>query len=164
MAYFDNDDAVRTMLRRAAIKKVEDDGTQQIVTATGLKGEEFKVYRQQGHGVSSVPPIGSEGFVLALGGRSDRMLFLQGEHKDHRPSKQKAGDTVIYDAHGNAISLVEKNIRLVSGGTITLKGQKIVLDGEVHLGGEGGQLVHRKGDVDSHGDTAQGSASKVYAV
>lgn len=51
-----------------------------------------------------------------------------------------------------------------SGGGITLKASKIVLDGTVHLGGEGGQLLHRKGDLDSDGDTAVGSASRVYAV
>lgn len=52
----------------------------------------------------------------------------------------------------------------ISGGGITMKATKIVLDGELHLGGEGGQLVHRKGDADSDGDTAVGSASRVYAV
>ncbi|GJE54585.1 phage baseplate assembly protein domain-containing protein [Methylobacterium thuringiense] len=164
MSFFDQDDAVATMVRRASVKKVEDDGTQQIVTATGLKGEEFKIYRQQGHGLSTVPPVGSEGYVTALGGRSDRMQFHQGEHKDHRPRKMKGGDTVLYDAHGNAISLVEKNIRHVSSGTITFTAPKIILNGEVHLGGEGGELVHRKGDKDSDGDTAEGAASKVYAV
>ncbi|GAA4178270.1 phage baseplate assembly protein V [Shinella granuli] len=51
-----------------------------------------------------------------------------------------------------------------SGGGITMKAAKIVLDGELHLGGEGGQLVHRKGDADSDGDTAVGAASRVYAV
>ena len=58
------------------------------------------------------------------------------------------------------------------GGTLTVRNarevriqaEKIVLEGEVHLGGDGGQLVHRKGDVDSGGDIATGSASKVYAV
>lgn len=164
MSYFDGDDAVRTMLRRARVTKVDDDGTQQIVHWSGLARESGKAYRQQGHGLSTVPPVGSEGFVTALGGRSDRLLFQQGEHKDHRARKQKPGDTVLYDAHGNAVSLIEKNIRIVSGGTVTIKAPKIVLDGEVHLGGEGGELVHRKGDADSGGDIAQGSASKVYAV
>ncbi len=47
---------------------------------------------------------------------------------------------------------------------VTIKSPTIVLDGNVHLGGEGGQLVHRKGDVDSDGDAAVGSATKVYAI
>ncbi|MGE3784738.1 MAG: phage baseplate assembly protein V, partial [Alphaproteobacteria bacterium] len=47
---------------------------------------------------------------------------------------------------------------------VTIKAASIVLDGEVHLGGEGGKLVHRKDDLDSANDAAVGSASKVYAV
>ncbi|EYR81875.1 phage baseplate assembly protein V [Shinella sp. DD12] len=50
------------------------------------------------------------------------------------------------------------------GDGVTITAGKIVLDGEVHLGGEGGQLLHRKGDADSDGDTAVGSATRVYAV
>ena len=50
------------------------------------------------------------------------------------------------------------------GDGVTITASKIVLDGEVHLGGEGGQLLHRKGDLDSDGDTAVGSATRVYAV
>jgi len=53
---------------------------------------------------------------------------------------------------------------LVTGDKITISAATIVFDGTVHLGGEGGELVHRKGDKDSDGDTAVGSASKVYAV
>lgn len=52
----------------------------------------------------------------------------------------------------------------ISDGAVVIKAGKIVLDGDVHLGGEGGKLVHRKGDVDSDGDAAVGSASRVYAV
>ncbi|TCN31628.1 phage baseplate assembly protein gpV [Shinella granuli] len=70
------------------------------------------------------------------------------ENGENVPLRLKVGDSVIE----------------VSGGGITLKASKIVLDGEVHLGGEGGQLLHRKGDADSDGDTAVGSASRVYAV
>ncbi|MEQ1671343.1 MAG: hypothetical protein ABL893_10830 [Hyphomicrobium sp.] len=47
---------------------------------------------------------------------------------------------------------------------VTIESPKIVLKGEVHLGDDGGQLLHRKGDVDSDGDVAVGSATKVYAV
>jgi phage baseplate assembly protein V len=55
-------------------------------------------------------------------------------------------------------------ITIRSGGTVRISAATIVLEGEVHLGGDGGALVHRKGDADSAGDTATGSASKVFAV
>lgn len=70
------------------------------------------------------------------------------ENTDNVPLHIKIGSTVI-QAGGDSV-------RITSG--------TIVLDGEVHLGGEGGQLLHRKGDLDSDGDTAVGSASRVYAV
>ncbi|MEW9614912.1 phage baseplate assembly protein V [Shinella sp. S4-D37] len=70
------------------------------------------------------------------------------ENDANAPLRLKVGDSIIE----------------ITGGGITLKASKIVLDGEVHLGGEGGQLLHRKGDADSDGDTAVGSASRVYAV
>lgn len=53
---------------------------------------------------------------------------------------------------------------VMSGEALHVKADLIVLDGEVHLGGEGGQLLHRKNDADSGGDIAVGSASRVYAV
>lgn len=53
---------------------------------------------------------------------------------------------------------------VMSGEALHVTAGQIVLDGEVHLGGEGGQLLHRKNDADSGGDIAVGSASRVYAV
>lgn len=70
------------------------------------------------------------------------------ENTDNVPLHIKIGSTVIQ----------------AGGDGVTITAGKIVLDGEVHLGGEGGQLLHRKGDLDSAGDTAVGSASRVYAV
>lgn len=70
------------------------------------------------------------------------------ENDANAPLRLKVGDSIIE----------------ISGSGITMKASKIVLDGEVHLGGEGGQLLHRKGDADSDGDIAVGSASRVYAV
>jgi phage baseplate assembly protein gpV len=52
----------------------------------------------------------------------------------------------------------------MTGDRFHVKAGTIVFEGTVHLGGEGGKLVHRKDDLDSDGDAAVGSASKVYAV
>ena len=70
------------------------------------------------------------------------------ENTGNTPFHLKIGSTVIQ----------------AGGEVVSIKAGKIVLDGEVHLGGEGGQLLHRKGDADSGGDIATGSASRVYAV
>lgn len=70
------------------------------------------------------------------------------ENGDNVPLHIKIGDAVL----------------AMSGDEVRILAGKIVLDGEVHLGGEGGQQLHRKGDLDSGGDLAVGSASRVYAV
>ena len=76
------------------------------------------------------------------------------EHANPRPH-DKAGEGVI----------TVGNTRIqFTGDRVTITSPTIVLEGDVHLGGEGGQLVHRKGDVDSDGDAAVGSATKVYAI
>lgn len=55
-------------------------------------------------------------------------------------------------------------ITIVSAATVKIAAATIVLDGVVHLGGEGGELVHRKGDLDDGGDAADESATRVFAV
>lgn len=65
----------------------------------------------------------------------------------------------------DAATIKAKSITLQAEGcSITMANGKIILKGEIHLGDDGGQLVHRKGDVDSDNDVAIGSATKVYAI
>ena len=92
-------------LRRGVVQKIDDSGSQQIFRKlSGLKSESPEdVYRPQSHGISSVPPEGSEGLILSLGGRSDRMVALGYEHKDYRPKNSPAGTAVLYDDKGNVI-------------------------------------------------------------
>lgn len=55
-------------------------------------------------------------------------------------------------------------LTVVFNGTVRITAPNIILDGIVDLGGEGGQFLHRKGDSDSGGDIAVGSASRVRAI
>lgn len=69
-----------------------------------------------------------------------------------------------HDKAGEGVITVGNTRIQFTGDRVTITSPTIVLEGDVHLGGEGGQLVHRKGDVDSDGDAAVGSATKVYAI
>lgn len=131
------DDAVRNMIRRGTLTKVDDGGTQQIVKAArGAAGEEFEdVHRPQSHGLSSVPPEGSEGLVLAMGGRADRSLLVGFEHKDHRPKDQKPGCATLYDDKGNVIRMFGKDGIKVKSETDHVSvevpdGKRVYLDGD----------------------------------
>ncbi len=53
---------------------------------------------------------------------------------------------------------------LANDGPLRVRASKIILDGEVHLGGEGGKAVHRVDDLDNDGDAAVGGASRVFAL
>lgn len=152
-------------LRRVSSVEIDDSGTQQRVRATGLAGEEFdNVVRAQSFGVSSSPPRGSEGVLLEQGGRSDRAHILGLEHPDHRPRNVELGGTVLYDANGQAVSLVKNNLRIVGGGTVTISAPKIVLDGTVYLGGvDADKPASMLGTVDSAGHTEQSNlATRVF--
>ncbi|MFZ5715751.1 MAG: phage baseplate assembly protein domain-containing protein [Bradyrhizobium sp.] len=115
-------EGIVAQMRRATVKKTDDSGTQQILKQmTGLKTETFEdVYRPQPHGISSHAPKGSEGVYLALGGRSDRLLALGFEHKDHRPKDTPEGGTIIYDHTGDAIRIVKDKIDHVHSKRINL--------------------------------------------
>lgn len=110
--------AVRATLRRATIEKIDDSGTQQVLKRVrGLKAEVFEdVYRAQQHGLSSHAPAGSEGLFLALSGRSDRIVALGFEHKDHRPKDLPEGATALYDASGKVLKFLPEETAWDAGG------------------------------------------------
>lgn len=101
---FEHDDAVRSLLRRARVVKVDDSKSQQFVDLSGMASEKpKKIFRPQAHGFTSNPPVDSEGLLLALGGRSDRSVYLDGGHKDYRPKDTPQGGAILYDDKGNVV-------------------------------------------------------------
>lgn len=149
MSFFgwEHDDALRSKARRARVVKVDDSGTQQKLDLRGLASDQpQKIVRIGQHGFTSNPPQDSEGILIALGGRSDRLMFLGGEHKDHRQKSLKAGQAVLYDDKGNVIfakgsdgiSVKAKNglVEIASqDNKVTISGQNIYLGGDGSGGG-----------------------------
>lgn len=104
MSFSEHDDMVRSVIRRSRVMKVYDDGTQQKIDLAGLKNERpEKIVRILPHGFTSNPNREAEGVMIQLGGRSDRTLFIGGEHKDYRQKNLKEGQAVLYDDKGNVI-------------------------------------------------------------
>lgn len=165
MSYFEHDDAIRSMIRRARVLKVDDSGTQQRLNLAGLKDERpEKIVRVLPHGFSSNPPAESEGVMVQLGGRSDRTMFLGGEHKEKRPKNLPAGGAVIYDADGNVVRVVGDDLQIthkkkivlkVGNSSIEITDDGILLKGNVDLGDKGGLPVDR---------TDNNPSSKVKAI
>lgn len=157
MSYYEHDDALRSMIRRARNLKVDDSGSQQLVDLMGLAGDKpQKIFRPQPHGFTSNPPINSDGIMLALGGRSDRLVYLDGGHKDYRLKNTPAGAAVLYDDKGNVVFVKGAN-----GIAIEAKKGKVYVKPEpgqnVYLGGDGTDGIYAKVS------TVSGPALNVYA-
>lgn len=154
---YEHDDAVRTILRRARVLKVDDGGTQQKLDLAGLRNERpQKIVRVLPHGFSSNPPPEAEGVLIQLGGRSDRSLFIGGEHKDHRQKSLKTGQAVLYDDKGNVIFA-----KGTDGIAVHAK------DGKVYVKPGDGKKVFLGGDGDDGAYarvmTEDGPSANVYA-
>lgn len=136
MAYHD---PILALLTRGRITEVDDADGNQRVSAVGLAGTRYsEILRAQPHGFSSHPPIGSKGFLLALGGASQRALFLGGEDDSARPKGLPLGAAAIYDHAGNIVSVVEQNIRIVHAAKVVVVAPKVVVESpDIRLGSEG---------------------------
>lgn len=165
----------RSNLFRVEVEETFDDGGVQMARAAGYSSEQFgrvPVLRQ--HGLASHAPKGSHGYGLAGSGERSQVTLLGLEHPDKRPRQLKEGQTVLYDATGNATRMLGDDgvwhdagarPQKLTGKTITLTGSDrvevvvgdtrvIVTAGRVDLGGEGGSPVM----------TEAGASSKVFAV
>lgn len=139
-------DAVRAMLRRAAIVAVNDGGAQQLVDLSGFASDQpKKIVRISDFGLASNPPAGGEGLIVCPGGRSDRAMFIGGEHKQYRPKNLAAGAVALYSTQ-MIITLGATTLVVDTGGKM------------LYLGGD-----PAKGNVFAPVQTASGPSPFVQA-
>lgn len=153
------DVATRGQLRRVILTDVNDQGAQQYASLSGVYGEQMaEVTRLQHFGFNAVPPKGSEGLLLALGGRSDKAFVLGLEHPQYRPKAKNPGESYVYDAYGNIISVVQQNIRIVHSADVQIVVGSMVVrvrSNRIDLG-----ALNAPNEV----MTTAGASSKVFAV
>jgi len=136
----EHDDAIRSMIRRASIDSVDDRQGQQLVDARGLARDRYeKIHRTQDYGVSSNPPAGSEGLLLALGGRSDRVAMISAYAPEHRRRNLPPGGVALHDDRKNVHRrLAPTGQEIYSVGDIKVwrkSGKKVYLGGDPSQGG-----------------------------
>ena len=133
-------------LVRFRIDDHREEGGQQLVSGRTQKGERIKdVPRPEPHGFTSRPPKGAVGIALALGPSREEMVVLGVEHPDQRQQLEGIGHQAIYDGHGNVVSLVEKDLRIVASTKLTIAAPLIEIDGPVDITGE--RLTHNGKNV-----------------
>lgn len=98
------------MFTRFQVERVHDEGDVQLLTGRGLAGERFadafRLVRLQGHGMSTVPPVGSVGLAaFPFGGDRRRGYLLGLENIGSRPKSTPDGGAVLYDNNGNRLTL-----------------------------------------------------------
>lgn len=88
-----------------------------------------------------------------------------------RPSPDGSADVLVIDIGETRLTLTATGatlktptLRLEATEAARIVAPTIVLEGDVALGGEGGQPVHRIGDKDSDDDVAETGASRVTAL
>jgi hypothetical protein len=102
------------------------------------------------------PSVGQQVAVISPSGNLGQGLVLPNAFSDQFPPPSDQGDEHVMTVGETRIT--------VKGNEIRFSSPKIVFEGDTHLGGEGGEPVHRRGDKDSDGDSAVEHASKVWAV
>lgn len=150
-------------LERARVLDVDDAGGHQLLTLeVGSRQRFTSVMRSQPHGISSVPSVGAQGLVLFRDGRRELAVGLGFEHVDQRPVSQGAGATVLYDAQGGVMSIVNRTCRLVVD-EFTVVATTVIFDATCKLGGAAAsKRVALDGDpVDG---TVVASATRVYGM
>ncbi len=132
----------RTQLLRALLQSVDDSGPQQLMKLTGLVGQTIgEAVRSQLFGLSTVPPKDAEALMLAIGGGADRFHALGVEHPKYRPTNQPDGSTVLYDAYGDMVSIVQKEMRIVHAKSITVVAPVVEVDAKTSLTLKVGKMI-----------------------
>ena len=121
---------------RVELVSAREEGGQQLVDAHGLAGERFtRVLRMEPHGFASVPPAGSQGIALAIGGRRDQMVMIGVEHT--RPAGLAGGDVALYHPDGRILKYAAGATSWALGDmplTLTTSGMVTIQAAEVRLG------------------------------
>lgn len=143
----------------------KDEGPFRLVRVASDGDEKDAVLVDFG-GVVSAPLKGSQVLLIQADGEDGKLYAIAFAPPADRIDQNKPGENRIKNLKTGA--LFEQNedgsVNINAPGKLTINAPDIVLEGNTHLGGEGGELVHRKDDLDSDGDAAVGSATKVYAV
>ena len=131
---------VRSFLTQVMLGEVVSNESEQRSTArrTGNEGPISKIRNIQPFGISSRAPAGTGGVLVPVNGDPTHLL-LMGHFDTSKPACDD-GDTILYDAHGNKISLINGEIK-------ALTEKLAVISSTIKLGSEGSSNPLVLGDL-----------------
>lgn len=124
------------MASRATLVESDDANGAQRQKLYGFYGEELTdVQLWQPFGLSANCPPGADVMVLAMGGNRDGAQGLAATHPNHRPTGQAIGETALYDAGGQTVTLGDtgititdrfgSSVSMAAGGAVTIKATSV---------------------------------------
>ncbi len=100
---------------------------------------------------------GAQGIIFCSDGETEGGVFISCLPDDSHPhASTEQGTMRLTGPEGVTIT--------ASGGAVNVTAAKIILNGVVYLGGEGGRPVSRKTDADDAGDKLIEGSARVFAV
>ncbi|EIQ8250101.1 phage baseplate assembly protein [Citrobacter freundii] len=115
---------LRLLVDRAVVRIVTDSlGRQNLQIQSLADSTNDDVERFQNYGLTSVPPVGSEALILAVGGRREGLVAIAVEDKRCRPKGLENGEVRLYHCDGQSYITLKKN------GVIEVKGKSVNYDG-----------------------------------
>lgn len=155
---------VDNMIVRCKLTKTNDKGEQQLIKATGRKGEVFGGANDdngipvlQPYGRTANCPEGTLFHTVTPDGQPDKAMAI-GAHSKYRKKEQEAGQVCDYDMWGHTMQMKEDgwhwkigSSEMIFGhdGTVTITATTINIIGDVHLGSTGGILAAKLGSTDN---------------
>lgn len=154
---------VRNMVRYGVVEDVDPDkGLVKMKDDGGGEGQtytsDWRPWAEVGGGIKTwrPPTKGQQVIMFSPSGNLADGIIFNAAFSDQNKQPSDKGDEIVETIGDTRITM--------RGDSVVIKADKIVLEGNIHLGGEGGQLVHRIGDLDIANDVAVTGASKVWAL
>lgn len=161
-------DGVRNLIAIGEIKTIDPSGENINVASEADEEEEGgdeevdeEVPLLQPYGFDSVPPVGSRGLVLGVGGNEEERVMINASSRT-RPTDSKESEVSIYTDNGQRIHLKDDESLIISTKKTTIT---LAADGSMTIAADDAVTIDAKGDVkvQSTGDItfAQGPGKNI---
>jgi phage gp45-like len=115
----------------------------QVTGAAGEVLQNLQVFMQ--HGFSSAPPIGSQGVVIPLGGRTDQSVFIACQNGALAVRNLQPGEAVLFNSvTGDKVFMSATGVQIISTRAVNVDAPDLVINGKsfvnhVHSGVQTGE-------------------------